>query len=58
MIAEYFNNFGLDISLQKMGEGSCIFESRKILPKIMNAKLFIRVGRGLMLIDEFLVTYE
>ena len=56
-IAEYINNFDLEIPLQRISDGLYMFGSRKIFAKIMNDKLVIRVGGGFMLIDEFLLTY-
>ena len=34
-----------------------MFGTRKVIAKIMNDKLVVRVGGGFMLIDEFLPTY-
>ena len=51
---EVFNDFDLDIPIQRVGDGQYMFGSRKIFAKIMNDKLVIRVGGGYMLIDEFL----
>jgi hypothetical protein len=56
-MAQYINNFDLDIPIQRIGDGQYMFGSRKIYAKIMNEKLVIRVGGGYMLIDEFLSTY-
>jgi len=53
----YINNFELDVPLQRIAEGQYMFGTRKIIAKIMNDKLVIRVGGGFMLIDEFLTTY-
>ena len=56
-MAQYMNNFDLDIPVQRLGDGNYMFGSRKIYAKIMNDKLVVRVGGGYMLIDEFLATY-
>jgi len=56
-MAIYINNFELDVPVQRIAEGQYMFGTRKIMGKIMNDKLVIRVGGGFMLIDEFLATY-
>jgi len=56
-MAQYVNNFELDVPVQRLGDGNYMFGSRKIYAKIMNDKLVVRVGGGFMLIDEFLNTY-
>ena len=57
IMAQYMNNFDLDVPMIRQGEGNYLFGSRKIYAKIMNEKLVIRVGGGFMLIEEFLPTY-
>ena len=57
LMAQYVNNFELDVPVQRLGDGNYMFGSRKIYAKIMNDKLVVRVGGGFMLIDEFLNTY-
>lgn len=57
LMAQYINNFELDVPIQRIGDGQYMFGSRKIFAKIMNGKLVVRVGGGYMLIDEFLATY-
>ena len=56
-MAVYMNNFDMDVTMQRLGDGQYMFGSRKVFAKIMNDKLVIRVGGGFMLIDEFLPTY-
>lgn len=57
LMAQYINQFELDVPLQRIGDGQYMFGSRKIFAKIMNDKLVVRVGGGYMRIDEFLATY-
>jgi hypothetical protein len=56
-IAEFMNDFELDIPLERISEGQYMFGQRKIFAKIMNEKLVIRVGGGFMLMSEFLDNY-
>jgi hypothetical protein len=57
IFALHFNNAGLEIPVQRLGEGNYLFGTRKIYCKIMNDKLVVRVGGGFMLIVEFLTSY-
>jgi hypothetical protein len=42
------------IPIKRLGDGFYIFGTRKILVKLMNGKLVVRVGGGFMSIEEFL----
>jgi chromosome segregation ATPase len=57
LMAIALNLAGLDMPVQRLGEGNYMFGTRKIYCKILNDKLVVRVGGGYMLIDEFLQTY-
>lgn len=54
LMAFYLNKYGVEVPVQRLGDGNYMFGSRKIYSKIMNDKLVVRVGGGWMLIDEFL----
>ena len=55
--AEHVNSCVHSVGVQRLGNDSYMYGSKKIHAKIMNDKLVIRVGGGFMLIDEFLPVY-
>jgi len=57
MFADYMNKLNIEVDLKKIERGQYIFGSKKIMAKIKNGNLIIRVGGGYMMIDEFLSAY-
>ena len=57
MFAGYLNKAELTISVQRLGNGNYMFGTKKILAKIINGKLVIRVGGGYMNAEEFIDQY-
>eukprot|EP01022_Parablepharisma_sp_SALTPOND_P036607 TRINITY_DN999_c0_g1_i13.p1 TRINITY_DN999_c0_g1~~TRINITY_DN999_c0_g1_i13.p1 ORF type:complete len:945 (+),score=193.94 TRINITY_DN999_c0_g1_i13:2164-4998(+) len=57
MLVQHMNKARCPVTLRKLGQGEYIFGTRKILAKIHNGKLAIRVGGGYLLIEEFLKIY-
>ena len=57
MFAGYLNKAKLTIDVQRISASNYLFGSKKILAKIMNGKLVIRVGGGYMSAEEFIEQY-
>lgn len=57
MFAGYLNKAKLNIDVQRLSGGNYMFGTKKILAKIMNGKLVIRVGGGYMSAEEFIEQY-
>jgi len=57
LLAKYINKMGIPIPIKRLGDGYYLFGTKKILAKIMNGKLVIRVGGGYMSIEEFIAQY-
>ena len=57
LFAKALNASGLAIPVKRLGPGSYMFGTKKILAKIINGKLVIRVGGGYMSAEEFIETY-
>ena len=57
MFAGYLNKAELTISVQRLTAGNYMFGTKKILAKIINGKLVIRVGGGYMNAEEFIDQY-
>lgn len=57
MFAGYLNKAKLTIEVQRTGAGSYMFGTKKILAKILNGRLVIRVGGGYMNAEEFIEQY-
>lgn len=53
----HLNKHQLDLNVQRTGPGKYLFGTRKIMAKIINGKLVIRVGGGYMGADEFIEQY-
>ena len=54
LMAKYINECSFYVPVERLGEGTYLYGTKKIFAKIMNGKLIIRVGGGYMVIDEFL----
>jgi hypothetical protein len=57
LFAVHMNKVSLNLPVKRLGEGSYLFGTKKILAKIINGKLVIRVGGGYMSADEFIEQY-
>jgi len=57
LFAFHLNKAQLNLPIKRLGPGQYMFGSRKILAKIINNKLVIRVGGGYMSADEFIEQY-
>ena len=57
IFADYMNQLKIPVNLKRLNSGQYMFGSKKIMAKIQNEKLIIRVGGGYMLVDEFLSAY-
>jgi len=57
MLADFINQFGCPVRIERLGNGYYMFGTRKIFAKIINDKLVIRVGGGYMSIEEFVRQY-
>jgi hypothetical protein len=57
-MAKYINECSFYVPVERLGEGTYLYGTKKIFAKIMNGKLIIRVGGGYMVIDEFLKQFE
>jgi len=53
----HLNKAQLDLDVKRTGPGKYLFGSRKIMCKIINGKLVVRVGGGYMSADEFIEQY-
>ena len=54
MFADYLNKAKLTIEVQRISASNYMFGTKKILAKIINGKLVIRVGGGYMNAEEFI----
>ena len=57
MFAGYLNKAKLTIEVQRIAANNYMFGTRKILAKIINGRLVIRVGGGYMNAEEFIDQY-
>lgn len=57
-MAKYLNDMKCAVPVKRLGDGYYMFGTKKILAKIMQGKLVIRVGGGFMSCDEFITTYS
>lgn len=57
MFAGYLNEAKLQIDVQRISAQNYMFGTKKILAKIINGKLVIRVGGGFMNAEEFIEQY-
>ena len=57
MFAGYLNKAELTIDVQRISASNYMFGTKKILAKIINGKLVIRVGGGYMNAEEFIDQY-
>jgi hypothetical protein len=57
MFAGYLNKAKLDIEVQRISASNYMFGTKKILAKIINGRLVIRVGGGYMNAEEFIEQY-
>jgi hypothetical protein len=57
MFAGYLNKAKLEIEVQRISASNYMFGTKKILAKIINDKLVIRVGGGYMNAEEFIEQY-
>ena len=57
MFAGYLNKAKLTIDVQRMSANNYMFGTKKILAKIINGNLVIRVGGGYMNAEEFIEQY-
>jgi len=51
LFGQYLNKLNWPIGLKRLAKGQYLFGTKKIMAKILNGKLIIRVGGGYMLID-------
>jgi len=57
MFAGYLNKAQVQINVKRMSANNYMFGSKKILAKIINGRLVIRVGGGYMNAEEFIEQY-
>ena len=57
MFAGYLNKAKLTIDVQRISASNYMFGTKKILAKIINDRLVIRVGGGYMNAEEFIEQY-
>ena len=57
MFAGYLNKAKLTIEVQRISASNYMFGTKKILAKIINGRLVIRVGGGYMNAEEFIEQY-
>lgn len=57
MFAGYLNKAKIEVEVQRTSAGNYLFGSKRILAKIINGKLVIRVGGGYMNAEEFIDQY-
>lgn len=57
MFAGYLNKAKIEVEVQRTSAGNYLFGTKKILAKIINGKLVIRVGGGYMNAEEFIEQY-
>lgn len=57
MFAGYLNKAKLDIEVQRISASNYMFGTKKILAKIINGRLVIRVGGGYMNAEQFIEQY-
>lgn len=57
MFAGYLNKAKLNIEVQRISASNYMFGTKKILAKIINGRLVIRVGGGYMNVEEFIEQY-
>ena len=57
MFAAQVNSCVHNVGVQRLGNDTYMYGSKKVSAKIMNDKLVIRVNGGYMLIEEFLRSY-
>ena len=57
MFAGYLNKAKVDVEVQRTSAGNYLFGTKKIIAKIINGKLVIRVGGGYMNAEEFIEQY-
>merc|ERR1712227_372656 len=57
MFAGYLNKAELTIDVQRISASNYMFGTKKILAKIINGRLVIRVGGGYMNAEEFIEQY-
>jgi hypothetical protein len=57
MFASYLNKAKLTIEVQRISASNYMFGTKKILAKIINGRLVIRVGGGYMNAEEFIEQY-
>jgi hypothetical protein len=57
MFADYLNEAKLQIEVERISANNYLFGSKKILAKIINKRLVIRVGGGFMNAQEFIDHY-
>ena len=59
LMSDYLNNGSkkVQIEIKRLGEGHYQFGSKKIITKIVNGKLTVKVGGGYMSVEEFVQTY-
>jgi hypothetical protein len=43
-----------ELNIQRIGPGQYLFGTKKISAKVLNGKLFVRVGGGYTTIDEYI----
>jgi len=53
----HLNKSQLNLDVKRLGVGSYMFGTKKIMCKIINGKLVVRVGGGYMSADEFIEQY-
>jgi hypothetical protein len=47
----------ISVTIRRLGDGYYLFGTRKIVAKVLNNKLVVRVGGGFMSFTEFIDTY-
>ena len=58
-MADYLTNgsYKIQIPLKRLAPGLYQFGTKKIITKVVNEKLMVRVGGGMMTIDEYIEVY-
>lgn len=57
LFVKHLNKANIDLEVKRISQGHYMFGSKRIQVKIVNDKLLIRVGGGVMSVDEYIEQY-
>lgn len=55
--AKFINKSNLPFEVKRLGKNEYLFGSKKIIAKMVNGRLLIRVGGGFMYVEQFIQQY-